>query len=47
LIAHLDYRTEGFKVPMIFNSWFERKGIHAIVMPLEAGIEVVMMRPKR
>ncbi len=33
LIAHLGYPTEAFKAPMIYNPWFELKGIDAVVMP--------------
>lgn len=34
LIAHLGYPTESFKAPMIYNPWFESKGIDAVVMPM-------------
>ena len=34
LIAHLGYPTEAFKAPMIYNPWFEMKGIDAVVMPM-------------
>ena len=34
LIAHLGYPTETFKSPMIYNPWFERKGIDAVVVPM-------------
>lgn len=34
LIAHLGYPTESFKAPMIYNPWFERKGIDAVVVPM-------------
>src|SRR3979411_592111 len=34
LIAHLGYPTESFKAPMIYNPWFEKAGIDAIVMPM-------------
>jgi shikimate dehydrogenase len=34
LIAHLGYPTEAFKAPMIYNPWFESKGIDAVVMPI-------------
>jgi shikimate dehydrogenase len=34
LIAHLGYPTETFKAPMIYNPWFERCGIDAIVVPI-------------
>jgi shikimate dehydrogenase len=34
LIAHLGYPTEAFKAPMIYNPWFESKGIDAVVVPI-------------
>src|SRR5947208_2706277 len=34
LIAHLGYPTEGFKAPMIYNPWFEKTGIDAVVVPM-------------
>jgi shikimate dehydrogenase len=34
VIAHLGYPTEGFKAPMIYNPWFESKGVDAVVVPL-------------
>jgi shikimate dehydrogenase len=34
LIAHLGYPTEAFKAPMIYNPYFEKAGIDAIVMPM-------------
>lgn len=34
LIAHLGYPTDGFKAPMIYNPWFDSKGIDAVVMPM-------------
>jgi shikimate dehydrogenase len=34
LIAHLGYPTEGFKAPMIYNPYFERAGIDAVVVPM-------------
>jgi shikimate dehydrogenase len=37
LIAHLGYPTEAFKAPMIYNPWFEMKGIDAVVVPM--GVE--------
>jgi hypothetical protein len=37
LIAHLGFPTESFEAPMIYNPWFERQGIDAVVVPL--GVE--------
>jgi shikimate dehydrogenase len=34
LIAHLGYPTEAFKAPMIYNPWFEKAGIDAVVVPM-------------
>ena len=34
LIAHLGYPTEAFKAPMIYNPWFEARGIDAVVVPM-------------
>jgi shikimate dehydrogenase len=34
VIAHLGYPTEAFKAPMIYNPWFERRGIDAVVVPM-------------
>jgi shikimate dehydrogenase len=34
LIAHLGYPTESFKAPMIYNPWFEKNGIDAVVVPM-------------
>jgi shikimate dehydrogenase len=37
LIVHLGFPTESFKAPMIYNPWFEMKGIEAVVVPI--GVE--------
>jgi shikimate dehydrogenase len=34
LIAHIGYPTESFKAPMIYNPYFERHGIDAVVVPM-------------
>ncbi|WP_158816339.1 shikimate dehydrogenase [Methylocapsa sp. S129] len=34
LIAHLGYPTKSFKAPMIYNPYFEKIGVNAIVMPM-------------
>ena len=39
LIAHLGYPTETFKAPMIYNPYFEKAGIDAIVMPMGVKAE--------
>jgi shikimate dehydrogenase len=39
LIAHLGYPTATFKAPMIYNPYFEKHGIDAVVMPLGVKAE--------
>ncbi len=39
LIAHLGYPTETFKAPLIYNPWFEKRGIDAIVVPMGVKTE--------
>ena len=34
LIAHLGYPTHAFKAPLIYNPWFEKNGIDAVVVPM-------------
>ncbi len=34
LIAHIGYPTHAFKSPMIYNPFFEREGINAVVVPM-------------
>jgi len=34
LIAHLGYPTFAFKAPLIYNPWFDSKGIDAVVVPM-------------
>jgi shikimate dehydrogenase len=34
LIAHLGYPTGSFKAPMIYNPYFEKYGINAVVVPM-------------
>jgi shikimate dehydrogenase len=34
LIAHLGYPTHKFKAPLIYNPWFDHKGIDAVVVPM-------------
>ena len=34
LIAHLGYPTHTFKSPLIYNPWFDKNGIHAVVVPM-------------
>ena len=39
LIAHLGYPTENFKAPMIYNPYFEREKIDAVVVPMGCRAE--------
>jgi shikimate dehydrogenase len=34
LIAHIGYPTKTFKSPMIYNPWFEKNEINAVVVPM-------------
>ena len=34
LIAHIGYPTEAFKAPLVYNPWFEQRGIDAVVVPM-------------
>jgi len=34
LIGHFGFPTEAFKAPMIYNPWFEKNGIDAVVVPM-------------
>ena len=34
LVAHLGYPTHTFKSSLICNSWFEKNGINAVVVPM-------------
>jgi shikimate dehydrogenase len=47
LIAHLGYPTETFKAPMIYNPWFERHAIDAVVVPMGVKTDdyVAFLRP--
>ncbi|MEZ5724286.1 MAG: shikimate dehydrogenase [Paracoccaceae bacterium] len=39
LIAHLGYPTESFRAPMIFNPYFEKHDIDAVVVPMGCKAE--------
>ena len=47
IIAHLGYPTESFTAPMIYNPWFERHGIDAVVVPMGVRAEdyVAFLKP--
>lgn len=38
LIAHIGVPTESFKAPMIYNPYFEARGIDAVVVPMGSEI---------
>jgi shikimate dehydrogenase len=39
LIAHLGYPTFAFKAPLIYNPWFEKNDIDAVVVPMGVQAE--------
>jgi shikimate dehydrogenase len=39
LIAHVGYPTHAFKSPLIYNPWFEKNSIDAVVMPMGVKAE--------
>ena len=39
LIAHIGYPTESFKAPMIYNPFFEKAGVDAVVVPMGVKAE--------
>ncbi len=47
LIAHIGYPTGSFKAPMIYNPWFEARGIDAVVVPMAVTAEdyAAVLRP--
>jgi shikimate dehydrogenase len=47
LIPHIGFPTETFKAPLIYNPWFERRGIDAVVMPMACRSEdyAALLRP--
>lgn len=34
LVPHIGYPTASFKAPMIYNPWFESRGVNAVVVPM-------------
>ena len=38
LVAHIGYPTFAFKAPLIYNPWFDKNGIDAVVVPM--GVQV-------
>ena len=39
IIAHVGYPTTTFKSPMIYNPWFEARGVNAAVVPMGVTAE--------
>jgi len=39
LLAHIGFPTEGFKSPAIYNAYFERAGIDAVLVPMGCHAE--------
>ena len=39
IIAHIGFPTHAFKAPMIYNPWFEKAGVNAIVVPMGCRLE--------
>lgn len=39
IIAHLGVPTESFKAPLIYNPWFDARGIDAVVVPMGCEAE--------
>ncbi len=35
VIAHVGHPTEGFRSPLIYNPWFARAGVDAVVVPMD------------
>ena len=46
LIAHIGYPTESFKAPMIYNPWFEKRGIDAVVVPMGVKADDYVAAPR-
>jgi shikimate dehydrogenase len=47
VIAHIGYPTESFKAPLVYNPWFERQKIDAVVVPMACRAEdyEALLRP--
>ena len=39
IIAHIGYPTYAFRAPLIYNPWFARVGINAIVVPMSCQVD--------
>ena len=47
LIAHIGWPTHAFKAPMIYNPYFEQRGIDAVVVPMGCRSEALSRLPAR
>jgi shikimate dehydrogenase len=39
IVAHIGFPTHAFKAPMIYNPWFEKAGVNAVVVPMGCQAE--------
>lgn len=39
IIAHIGYPTHAFRAPLIYNPWFAKAGINAMVVPMGCQVE--------
>jgi shikimate dehydrogenase len=39
IIAHIGYPTHAFRAPLIYNPWFAKVGINALVVPMGCQVE--------
>ena len=39
IIAHIGYPTYAFRAPLIYNPWFAKVGINAIVVPMSCQVD--------
>ncbi len=39
LVAHIGFPTEAFKAPLVYNPWFDSRGIDAVVVPMGVRAE--------
>lgn len=39
IISHLGFPTESFRAPMVYNPWFESRGIDCVVVPMGCEAE--------
>lgn len=39
IIAHIGYPTYAFRAPLIYNPWFAKMGINAMVVPMSCQVE--------